>query len=56
MTMTRILSIDGGGPVALRGPVAGSAWTWWAVTLVAALALVAAIVMWRPARPRLGTA
>jgi hypothetical protein len=54
--VTYDLSIDGGGPVALRGPVASSAWTWWAVTLVAALALVAAIVMWRPAPPRLGTA
>jgi hypothetical protein len=50
------LSIDGGGPAALRGPVAGSMWTWWAVGAIAVLALVAAVAMWRPARPRLGTA
>ena len=54
--VTYDLSIDGGGPAALRGPVASSAWTWWAVTLIAALALVSAVVLWRPAPPRLGTA
>ena len=54
--VTYDLSIDGGGPPALRGPVAGSVWTWWAVASIAVLALVAAVVMWRPAPPRLGTA
>jgi hypothetical protein len=54
--VTYDLSIDGGGPPALRGPVASSMWTWWAVGTIAVLALVAAVAMWRPARPRLGTA
>jgi len=54
--VTYDLSIDGGGPPALRGPAQTSAWTWWAVTSIAALALFAAIAMWRPAPRRLGTA
>ncbi|HEX9410526.1 MAG TPA: DUF2330 domain-containing protein [Actinomycetota bacterium] len=54
--VTYDLSIDGGGPPPVPGPVASSVWTWWAVASIAVLALVAAVTMWRPAPPRLGTA
>jgi len=54
--VTYDLSIDGGGPSAPRGLATTSAWTWWVVASIALLGLAAAVALWRPAPPRLGTA
>ena len=53
--VTYDLSIDGGGPALLQSVAASSSLTWWAVAGIAALALLAAVMLWRPVPPRLGT-
>ena len=54
--VTYDLSIDGGGPPALSVPAVASRWTWVLVGAVVLAGLGGGWTLWRPQRPRLGTA